>query len=328
MSMRVAITGATGFLGSHLAELLTEKGVAVRAIVRASSDTRFLRSLGVEIANANLHTGDGLAEAVSGVDGVVHGAAVVKARSEEEFHRVNAGGTERVLEAVKQHNPHLRRFVYVSSLAAHGFSQDGRPRGVHDEARPVTHYGRSKLAGERMVLAAKDTLPVSVIRPPAIYGPRDTEMFAFFQVVNRRLMPFMGDPTNTLSIVYARDAAAAIHLALTKPHKSGSVYFVEDGRVYTQEQLGLFIAASLGVRAIKLPVPIAAVSAVAGATELVGKLRGKAVMLTRDKVNELKQPYIVCAADEIRRDLGWEPSIQFPEGAKVTADWYRAQGWL
>lgn len=328
MTLKVAITGATGFLGSHLAEVLTERGAQVRAIVRGTSDTRFLRSLGAEIVDANLHTGEGLGEAVSGVDAVVHGAAVVKARSEAEFHQVNAGGTERVLEAVKKHNPQVKRFVYVSSLAAHGFSDDGNPRGVHDEARPVTHYGRSKLAGERMVLAAKDVLPVSVIRPPAIYGPRDAEMFAFFQVVSRRLMPFMGDPNNTLSIVYARDAATAIYLALTKPHASGSVYFVEDGRVYTQEQMGMFIAQSLGVQAIKLPVPIAAVSVVAGVSELYGRFRSKAVMLTRDKVNELKQPYIVCGSEEIRRDLGWVPEMQFPEGARVTADWYKSQGWL
>ncbi|MCA9603847.1 MAG: NAD(P)-dependent oxidoreductase, partial [Myxococcales bacterium] len=234
MSMKVALTGATGFLGSHLAEQLTREGHKVRAIVRGTSNTKFLNELGAEIVQANLHTGEGLDKAVSDVDAVVHGAAVVKARSEAEFHSVNAGGTERVLDAVKRHNPKVKRFVYVSSLAAHGFSDDGKPRAVTAEARPVTHYGRSKLAGERKVLESAGDLPITVIRPPAIYGPRDTEMFAFFQTVQRRLIPFMGDPNNTLSIAYAPDVANGIYLALTKEHDSGRVYFVEAGNVYTQ----------------------------------------------------------------------------------------------
>lgn len=326
--MKVLVTGATGFLGSHLAEQLVRDGHQVRATVRSSSNTRFLESLGVELANASLETGAGFDKALQGVDAVVHGAAIVKARRPDEFYQVNAGGTQSLLDAVRAHAPNLKRFVYVSSLEAHGFSEDGKPRAVHAEPKPVTHYGRSKLEGEQMVLAAKGDLPVTVIRPPAIYGPRDTEMFAFFQVVNRRLMPFMGDKSNTLSIVYAPDCARAIVLSLTEDHDSGSVYFVEDGEVYTQHQMGQLIADALGKKAIALSLPIPAVTAVAAVAEAYGKMRGQAVMLTTDKVKALRQRYIVCSSKEIRQDLGWSPAVPFAEGARVTADWYKNEGWL
>ncbi len=286
--MKVLVTGATGFLGSHLAELLVEEGHEVRALVRRTSKTELLDRLGAEKVTASLETGEGLAEAVRGVDAVVHGAGVVKARSAEEFHRINAGGTENLLAAVRRDNPGIRRFVHVSSLAAHGFPEGPTPRAIDEEPRPVTHYGRSKLAGEQAVLAAKDDLPVSVIRPPAIYGPRDTEMFAFFQMVARRLVPFLGDRQNRLSLIYAPDCARALLDMLEKDHPSGSVYFVDDGCFYTQEEFAQIVAEVLGVRTMSFQVPIGVVSVAAVGSELWGKLRGQAMMLTRDKVNELE----------------------------------------
>lgn len=325
--MRVLITGATGFLGSHLAELLVEEGHGVRALVRASSDTALLERLGVELAEASLEEGRGLFDAVDGVDAIVHGAGLVKARSVEEFRRVNVGGTSHLLEAARSVDG-LRRFVYVSSLAAHGFSDDGRPRAVDAEPRPVTHYGRSKLEGERLVLAAKEELPVSVIRPPAIYGPRDAEMFNFFKMVATRVQAFLGSPDNTLSLIWAPDCARAIRDMLVKEHPTGSVYFVEDGRVYTQSEFADIVARALDVRGLKLSVPIALVRLAAVGSELYGKARNRAVMLTRDKVNELEQPYLVCSSEAIERDLGWRAEVQLEEGARRAVEWYREHGWL
>src|SRR5262245_2460229 len=119
--MKVLVTGATGFLGSHVADLLCERGHEVRALVRKTSDTRRLKGRGSELVIGSLEQGDGLEDAVRDVDGIVHAAGVVKARSPEEFHEVNAGGTARLLDAVRRVRPKIRRFVYVSSLAAHGF---------------------------------------------------------------------------------------------------------------------------------------------------------------------------------------------------------------
>lgn len=327
--MKVLVTGATGFLGSHVCETLTKDGHQVRALVRATSNTRYIKPLGVELIEASLETGKGLEAAVGGVDAVVHGAAIVKARDKADFERVNTGGTERLLEAVLTHSPKLKRFVYISSLAAHGFGEDGAPRSHAAPSLPVTYYGKSKLKGEQLLLEKADQVPVTILRPPAIYGPRDSEMLAFFKIVGSRVVPFLGSPENRCSLIYASDCARAILLALTKEHPSGRVYSVEDGRVYTQREVVSLIEAALGKRAIaKFTVPISAVSVAAVGSELVGKVRNQAVMLTRDKVNELRAQQVSHPADDLRRELGWEPEVQFAEGARASVDWYRSEGLL
>lgn len=325
--MKVLITGATGFLGSHLAEKLIQDGHQVRAVVRRSSKTDFLQKIGAELAPASLETGEGLGDAVKGVDAVVHGAAVVKARTAQEFQDVNAGGTRRVLDSVREHAPGIRRFVLISSLAAHGFGENGEPRPVDADPNPVTFYGHSKLAAERAVLEAKDDLPVTIIRPPAIYGPRDTEMFKFFQIVNTGVCTFLGSAENRLSLVYAPCCARAITTVLEKDHPSGRVYFVEDGRRYTQREFAEAVERALGKRAIKFSVPIGVVKVAALGGDLYSKLANKAVIFTSDKVNELREQQ-VCEGREIRDELGWQPEVQLDEGARRTVSWYREQGWL
>jgi 2-alkyl-3-oxoalkanoate reductase len=321
--VKVLITGATGFLGSHLAELLVEEGHQVAALVRGTSKTDFLEALGVELRLASLEGGEGLEEAVADVDAVVHGAGLVKARTPEEFHEVNCGGTENLLRAVRRARPDIRRFVHVSSLAAHGFCEvDGA------EPQPVTHYGKSKRAGEDAVRQAASELPVTVIRPPAIYGPRDVEMYNFFKMIAMRTKVFMGSPQNRLSLIYGPDCARAIYAVLTKDHPSGRVYFVDDGRPYTQAEFAATVEQALGVKAVPLHLPVWVVATAAWFSETYGKVAGKAVMLTRDKLNELKQSDLTCCGDEIRRELGWEPEVQLEEGARRTVEWYREHGWL
>ena len=178
--MRVLITGASGFLGSHVAEQLKSAGHDVRCLVRKTSNTRFLDELGVELAEGALHQKDSLEKAVEGVDAIIHSAGLVKARSEADFFACNTQGTANLLDAAIEHAPNLKRFVHVSSLEACGPSPDGRPVPHHQE-RPVTAYGRSKLAAEKECLSRKDRLPVVLLRPGAIYGPRDNELLEAFR---------------------------------------------------------------------------------------------------------------------------------------------------
>jgi nucleoside-diphosphate-sugar epimerase len=327
--MKVLLTGATGFLGSHVAERLHREGHEVRALVRKSSKTDLLEELGAELCIASLESGEGLEEAVTGVDAIVHGAAIVKAKRPEDFIRVNAGGTKNLVDAVREHAPDVSRFVYISSLAAHGFLKENGPLPYDADPNPVTHYGRSKLEGEGYVLDAKDDIPVTILRPPAIYGPRDSEMIAFFQIVARRMVAFLGDASRRTSLIYATDCADAIYRALTKDHPSGRIYFVEDGRTYSQKEFVSIVEDALDKKAIvKIPIPIGVVRAVAAGSELYGRIADKAVMLTRDKVNELDAEQLCCPADPIREELGWSPEIQFEEGARRSIAWYRENGML
>lgn len=328
--MTVLVTGGSGFLGSHVAEQLSRAGRQVRALVRASSDTHFLRGLpNVELTEGSVDDLESFVRAAEGMEAIVHAAALVKARSPEELLATNARGTENALEAARRTKKTLRRFVLVSSQAVGGPSEDGSPVHAAAPPRPVTHYGRSKLEAERAAIQAKDELPVTVIRPPTIYGPRDREVLAFFKAVKSGILPVMGSPKKRISIIYGGDAASACIQVIDANVPSGSVYFVEDGTTKSFEELVLALEAAVGRRAwLRVPLPRAVIEAAAMGSELYGRVANKAVMLTRDKCNELFAPHWVCDASDARRDLGWEPTMPFLEGARLTAEWYRTAGWL
>ena len=327
--MRVLVTGATGFLGSHIAEQLARQGHTVRVLVRRTSDRSFLQGFEAEQALGDVTQPDTLPAAVEGVEAIVHAAGLTKARSAAEFEAVNAGGTANLLAALGPAYP-LRRFVYVSSLAAHGPSEDGRPRPPDSAATPITAYGRSKLRAEEMVRSwAGDSRAAAIIRPSIIYGPRDRQLLPFFHLARWRLAPLLGGGTNAVSCVYVEDAARAAVLAATAGDDAPSAtYALDDGAVYTWRDLLAAVEQAVGKKALRLPSPPWAFAAAALVTELYGRLRRQAVSFTRDKVLEMRQRYWVCSHDEISRDLGWEPQVRLNEGAALTAAWYRQHGWL
>ncbi len=328
--MRVLVTGASGFLGSYIADQLAEQGHTVRALVRPKSDKRRLEKLpGIEFAPGSITDKGSLKRAVQGAEAIVHAAGLVKARTPEEFFETNTQGTKNLLEAAEAHVPGLKRFVYVSSIAAVGPSVDGKPVPDDTEPRPVTHYGRSKLAAEQAVLAAKDRVPITVIRPPAIYGPRDREMLAFFTSIKNGVLPVLGDGQNTLSLIYGPDCASACVLAALSSGPSGRRYFVEDGTVHVWREALAEIELAMGKRAfmrVGLPMPV--VTLAAAASQLWGKVTNSAQMLTLDKVNELKQRHWVCSGEGARKELGWEPRTQWKAGVAECVQWYRSEGWL
>jgi nucleoside-diphosphate-sugar epimerase len=327
--MKVLVTGASGFLGRHIAEQLTKDGHDVRALVRKSSKRDFLERLGrVEFAYGGIEDAAKVAEAVKGVDAIIHSAGLVKARSAAEFHQTNVEGTRILIDAARTHAPNLRRFVYVSSLTAAGPSVDGVPLDG-DGAGPVTDYARSKLEAERVVLAAKDAIPVTLLRPAIIYGPRDHETLVFFKSVKTGVLPTVGKGDTTMSMVFGSDCAAACVKAITADVPSGSTYFVDDGEPYPFRTLIEGVEAAMGKRAFlrfNIPMPVIWLAAVS--SELYGKLSNKAVMLNRDKVNEIRQPHWVCSSVRTRKDLQWEPQVHLREGMAIAARWYEDNGWL
>jgi nucleoside-diphosphate-sugar epimerase len=325
--MTVLVTGATGFLGSHIAEQLCRAGQPVRALVRRSSDTAFLRTLpGVELSLGAIEDQESFVEAAKGATAIIHVAGLVKARSEDEFRRTNVGGAENALVAARKAG--VRRLVLVSSQSVAGPSRDGLPIPEGAEPNPVTAYARSKLQGERAVLAGKGDVPVTVIRPPLIYGPRDREVLAFFKAINAGVLAIMGSASTKVSVVYGADCAEACVRAVDAEVPSGSIYYVEDGRTRTFGELVTSLERALGKRAwLRVPLSRRVVEAVALGSEVYGRATNRAVMLTRDKCNELFGQW-VCDAGSARTDLGWTPKTSFEQGAELTAAWYREARWL
>jgi nucleoside-diphosphate-sugar epimerase len=331
--MKVLVTGASGFLGGHVAEMLSKRGDHVRALLRKTSNRRHLEGLAnIEFFEGGVEDVERVREAVEGVDAVVHAAGLVKARSTDEFFAVNVGGTSNLVQAARSgahgRPSSVKRFVFVSSLEACGPSADGLPVKT-DQENPVTAYGRSKLAAEKVVLSAKDELSVVILRPGAIYGPRDGEILEVFKTIQRGLLPLVGGGDAKGVWIYATDCAAACLRAIDADLPSGQTYFVDDGcGAIDQKELFDEAERALGRKArIRTSLPVPILMTVARGAEVFGRLTNRAVMLTRDKANMLLQHW-VCSSEATRRDLRWEPKVARTEGFGLAVAWYRENGWL
>ena len=327
--MRVLITGGTGFLGSHIAQQLGEAGHEVRALVRKTSDTRFLQTLpAVSLFEGTVEDRASCEAAVEGLDAIIHCAGLVKARSSAEFRLTNVIGTQNMLDAARKANGSAKRFVLVSSLAARAPSPSGDRLPSHAEPSPVTTYGRTKLEAERAALACKDDLHVTVVRPTAIYGARDREMLQLFQYARFRVLPFIGDPDGKLTLIWGEDCARATISCLTADIPSGRAYDLDDGEVYSRRELAEGLEQAIGKRAfVRFPIPSPIVWTVGLLSETLGRFADKPVMVTREKVDELLRQW-VGDSTAAREELGFQPSVSWQQGARLTADWYYANGWL
>lgn len=327
-SKLAVVTGGSGFVGSHIVDHLLARGARVRCLVRASSPTRWLDGKPVEIVRVAFDRVEPIAEALQGAAWIVHAAGQTRARSEREFHEANVSVTERVLRAATSNGGGIERFVLVSSQAAAGPADaSGRPVTEGERPDPVSPYGVSKLRAEELTLLLKDRLPVVVIRPPAVYGPRDSAIYRLFVAVKRHLIPVLRN-RGRFTIVYVEDVARAVTLALTHPRAPGQVYFVGEPDVTDYGELGNAVRSAVGTWAMTVSPPGFLLRAGALASEAIGALTGRPALLSLEKLREITAGDWVCSSAKIRTQLGWDPEVSLEEGVRRTAAWYREAGWL
>jgi len=319
------VTGASGFVGSHIVDELLLRGARVRVVIRGSSSRRWLDGKPVEPVDAALEDAPALARAVEGADWVVHAAGLIRARSAAEFYECNVMGTERLLRAVDGGS--VRRFLFVSSQAASGPSADGRPVTEDHPPHPVSAYGESKLRAEQLVLLASDRIPVTVIRPPAVYGPRDTAILRVFVAVKRHIEPVLRK-RGRFSFVHVSDLASAAFAALTHEAAIGQVFFACEPDITDYAELGASVRKALGTWTVPVSIPHWALQTIALGAEAWARASGGAPLLSREKLREITAGDWISSSRKIRERLGWEPRIGLEEGVRATADWYRQAGWL
>jgi nucleoside-diphosphate-sugar epimerase len=325
--MKALVTGANGFVGSHLVEALLERGVETTCLVRRTSNLRWLEGKGVRYAYGDVTEPDGLAEAVRGQDTVFHVAGVLRGRDYAHYYRVNAEGTRNVA-AASARSGSVRRLVYCSSLAAAGPSARDRPRTEDDPPSPVTDYGKSKLQGEIALAQAADNVPWTVLRPPVIYGPRDADLFVYFRLVAHGIAPLAGDGRQGLDMLFVADLARALIAAAESPAAVGRAYFLNDGGRHSTAALADAIEAALGRRALRLRVPVWMLRPIARCAEWWADQRGAPALLHQQKMVELAQPAWTCSARRAAAELGFQAKYGLAAGMEVAVEWYRSEGWL
>jgi nucleoside-diphosphate-sugar epimerase len=326
-SPRVLVTGGHGFVGSHLVERLLAEGARVRCLNRRRDVPERLRGLDVEVVPGDLADGSGLAAAVAGRDEVWHLGALTRSRTRREMHAVNAEGTLRLAEAARAAGVG-RRFVFCSSLAAAGPSPDGRPLTEAAPLSPVTAYGRSKLRAEEHLARLAGDLPFTVVRPPAVYGPRDGDFLGLFRAAARGWLPSMGDPGRRLSLVFVADLVAGLLAAGRSGATLGRAWFATAEPHVLQSDLADAVAGAVGRRGRPIALPTSTARLAGTLSSLWAQVSGRAPLLTRERVGELGEGHWVCTSAGLTAATGWRARTGLAEGFATTAAWYRDEGLL
>jgi nucleoside-diphosphate-sugar epimerase len=322
--VRTAITGGTGFVGSHLVTALRERGDTVAALVRSPSRAAGLRTLGCHLVEGTLEDERALEGLVEDADVVFHVAGRVAARSEEEFQRVNRDGAARVAHAAVAAG--VSRLVHVSSLAVTGPTVRGRPLDETREAGPLSAYGRSKEAGEAAVRASG--APFTILRPAAVYGSRDRAFLSLFRAARYGVVPLLGDGGQELSLVHATDLASALVAAAIASATLGRTYHVAHPSPTTQRDLAVAIGGAVGRRVRTVTLPARLVRVLLSLAGGLARAMGGVPFLDGDKARELLAPAWTCSSTALVRDAGWEARVPLGEGLAEAARYYRASGWL
>lgn len=320
--MKVLVTGATGFVGSFLAEALVRKGYTVTGMVRKTSDLKWIGHLSMDIIPADLADPNAYAGKLGEFDYIFHVAGLTKADSEKAFFHANAECTRVLATAAAKENPGLKRFLLVSSLAAAGPSRDGVPLTEGAVPQPVSAYGRSKLAGERAALTSAGSIPVTVIRPPAVYGPRDRDFFLVFKAAQRGIFPYWGKCA--YSLIYVEDLVRGMILAAEKSEAAGKTYFLADSRIYTNDDIWQALSAAVGRKAVRLRLPRFVLPVLAA---VIQKFQKKGI-INADKIQEIRFRHWTCDTEKAGKELGFFTEMTLGEGFSKTIDWYRKEAWL
>ena len=327
--MKVLLTGATGFVGSHILDELCAKGISTAVLLRRSSNLRFIEN---HLPQMEVHFGsvtepESLRPALANVSHVIHCAGCTKAVRREEFFEVNGTGTRNLVEAVNQHRGSVQRLVHISSLAVSGPATAGHPALECDLPNPVSEYGRSKLAAENEV-RENCRAEFVMLRPGGVYGPRDTDFFKMFKAVTARVLPEFGGGRQAFSLAFVKDLAQAAVKCLTHASAAGKTFNVAASEIVTARALMSEISRQMKIRIIRIPLPLAALWPICLAQEILSRVTGKPSILSLEKYGELRAPGWVCDALRIRKEIGFANDTLLRDGIAETLHWYRQQGWL
>jgi nucleoside-diphosphate-sugar epimerase len=325
--MKAFVTGGTGFIGSHLVDTLIEHDEyeEIRCLVR--NNEKWLKGKDFVKVKGDLDELSVLKKAVKGVDVIFHLAGLVMAPTYQEFEHANVDATENLIRIAQKQG--IKKIVVLSSLAAAGPSQ-GRPLKEDDPMHPVSMYGKSKKQMEEMIhrTYSGDDTSITILRPPAVYGPREDQIFTFFKAVSNRICPIIGDGRHPkISLVYVSDVIQGILKAAEQEVPGVNTYFITGKEVHTWNEIRGTTAKVLGKKSIPIYIKPKFVKKIAGFIEKTASFFGTYPVINREKANEMIMEW-TCKAEKAEKELGYEPDYSLAEGISRTIHWYQLHHWL
>ena len=332
MIMKALITGANGFVGSNLVRELLKENYEVYCLVRKTSNVKLLAGLKVSYLYGSIDNKSSLMEAFNSLktdfpEYIIHCAGVLKGRTREDFFSVNADGAKNLVEACLPYKEKIKRFVYISSLAASGPATMTNPRREADLPNAVSYYGQSKLAGESELKKFSSKMPTTILRPTAVYGPGDKGIYTYFKLINSGIMPNAGNMEMEISVIFVEDLVRSILFVMGKKEAEGETYFVSDETVYKLKEILDEIKKALNKKTFPLIIPDFLLYIVAVISEFIAGLFGKATFLNRQKYLEIQQKGWVCSTDKLNQ-LGFKQEYDLKRGVEKTVIWYRKNNWI
>jgi len=323
--MKAFVTGGTGFIGSHLVDTLIDSGTysEIKCLVR--SDEKWLKNRNYSKIEGDLYSITAIQKALKNTDTIFHLAGVVSASTREQFTRANVDATENLLRIAEKSG--VKNIVILSSLAAVGPS-NGSPRTEKDSMNPVSMYGESKKMMEEVIHDNTTAgMSVKILRPPAVYGPREDQIYTLFKIMKYGITPIVGDGHNPkLSMVYVSDVIRGIEKASQVDSEGVHTYFIS-GQITCWHDIKQIADTVLGKKSVALKLNPAIVKKVAGFIETTATLFGSYPVVNREKAREMVLEW-TCSHEKASRELDYSPEVSLEEGISRTLHWYKKHNWL
>jgi nucleoside-diphosphate-sugar epimerase len=324
----ILVTGATGFVGSHLVDYLLDHNCKVHCTVRKSSNMRWLDPTRLTFHNSDLSDPESLKEALKNAEYVFHCAGLTKAKTRKEYFQSNAETCNKLYQACSQYGKKLKSIVHLSSLAATGPSALEKPVDESSECKPITHYGKSKLAGEKIAQKFSKSLPIVILRPPVVYGPRETDFYNYLKTISKGWNPVVGRVRRELSIVYVTDLVHAMVKATSRPPCDENIFFVTDGDYHQWSEVAEIAMSQLDVKAKTIIIPEKIIRPIASLLELFALKNSQPALLNRQKVKEICEQSWTASSSKFFQEYFFQPQYDLNMGLEKTVEWYKNNSWL
>ena len=323
--MKALLTGGTGFIGSHLAELLLDKSAEIFALVRDPHNLKWLNGLNIHLLEGDLLS---IPSLPSDIDYVFHVAGLTNSSDVADYYTVNQQGTASLFKSLHDQKILPKKIICLSSLAAVGPSFDGKLVQESDVPHPITPYGKSKLMGEAEALKFKEVYPIVILRAPAVFGPRDKDFLQYFKWIKRGALPAIGSKQRYMSLCYVKDLIRAFYLCSQKELESGEIFNIGDQNPCSYDEFGELAGQAMGkkLKKVKIPIPIGYL--VALIADIAGRINKKPSILNLGKFKQMRQRAWIADMKKAKEKLSFQPQYSLQDAIQETLNWYLKHNWL